>query len=194
MSAQSRNLCIPFKIMMGRETKEAFADFGLFLKFLECLLEEATLSIESTGFLPFSCRTTCNLSVQWKGLCKGGAAKVHTLPCNGCATESDVLITPNTRRPCIRWCTEQAAADPDWRCYHKPMASPERVATIKNEVAELVATLERALLRPMMSHGQSHALMSSSIIRPKFCSKTICRFTFYQKLKPRNRRFLICLL
>ncbi|KAI2490109.1 hypothetical protein MHU86_24480 [Fragilaria crotonensis] len=28
MSAQSRNLCIPLKIMMGRETKETFTEFG----------------------------------------------------------------------------------------------------------------------------------------------------------------------
>ena len=83
MSAQSRNLCMPFKLMMGRETKESFADFGLLFKFLDSLSDETTLPIELIGFRAFSCMTNCDLSAQWKGLCKGGAAKVHTLPCTG---------------------------------------------------------------------------------------------------------------
>jgi hypothetical protein len=61
-------------------TKEPFADFGLLFKSLDSLSEEATLPTELTGFLPFSCMTNCDLSAQWKGLCKGAAAKVHTLP------------------------------------------------------------------------------------------------------------------
>ena len=124
MSAQSRNLYTPFKLMMGRKTKESFADFGSLFMFFDSLSDETTLPIELTGFRAFSCMTNCDLSAQWKGLCKGGAAKVHTLPCTGCATESDSLATPNAR-PCTRWCTEHSAADPKWMCYHKPMASPE---------------------------------------------------------------------
>ena len=145
MSAQSRNLCIILKLMMGRETKETFADFGSMFKFLDSLSDAASMPVELEGFLPFSCMTNCDLSAQWKGLRKGGAAKVHTLPCTGCATESDLLATPNAR-PCARWCTEHSAADPEWMCYHKPMASPERVATMQAEVALLVSTLERALV------------------------------------------------
>jgi hypothetical protein len=103
MSAQSRNLCTPFKLMMGRETKESFADFGLQFMFFDSHPDETTLPIELTGFRAFSCMTNCDLSAQWKGLCKGGAAKVHTLPCTGCATESDSLATPNAR-PCTQWC------------------------------------------------------------------------------------------
>ncbi|KAI2505217.1 hypothetical protein MHU86_9213 [Fragilaria crotonensis] len=37
MSAQSRNLCIPLKIMMGRETKETFVEFGSLSSFLTIL-------------------------------------------------------------------------------------------------------------------------------------------------------------
>ncbi|KAI2497531.1 hypothetical protein MHU86_16985 [Fragilaria crotonensis] len=116
MSAQSRNLCIPLKIMMGRETKETFTEFGSLFKFVDDIADEATLPTEMTGFIPFTCMTNCDLSAQWKGLCKGGAAKVHTLPCPGCATESDYLATPNAS-PCTRWCMDHST-DPDWMCFH----------------------------------------------------------------------------
>ena len=98
---------------------------------------------EMEGFKSFSLMINCDLSAQWKVLCKGGAAKVHTLPCTGCATKSNNLATPNPTA-CIRWCHENSA-DPDWMCFHKPMASPERVKSMRAEVKELVATLERGL-------------------------------------------------
>jgi hypothetical protein len=143
MSAQSRNLCIPLKIMMGRETRETFTEFGALFKFLDDLSNTTTMPREMEGFKAFSCMTNCDLSAQWKGLCKGGAAKVHTLPCTGCATESNNLATPNDVE-CIRWCYEHSD-DPDWMCFHKPMATPERVASMEVEVEELLSTLECAL-------------------------------------------------
>ena len=145
MSAQSRNLCIPLKIMMGRETKETFPEFASLFKFLDNLSDAATLPVAMEGFVPFSCMTNCDLSAQWKGLGKGGAAKVHTLPCTGCATESDALAAPNAT-PCHRWCVGHSARDPDWLCFHKEMATPERMNSMKGEVEELVSTLERALV------------------------------------------------
>jgi hypothetical protein len=89
--------------------------------------------------------TNCDLSVQWKCLCKWGAAKVHTLPCTGCATVSDALATPNSM-PCNRWCTDHSTLDPEWMCFHREMATPERIDTIIGEVEELVSALERALV------------------------------------------------
>ena len=143
MSAQSQNLYIPLKIMMGRETKETFTEFGTLFKFLDNLSVEALMPKEMEGFRPFSCMTNCDLSAQWKGLCKGGAAKMHTLPCTGCATESNSLATPNAF-PCIRWCHHHSN-NPDWVCFHKPMATPERVASTQMEVKELLTTLEGPL-------------------------------------------------
>lgn len=139
MKAQSRNLCIPLKIMMGRETKDTFVEFGPLFQFIDALSKVDTLPLEFTDFVPFRCMTNCDLSAQWKGLCKGGAAKVHTLPCTGCATDSDSLATPNVSL-CTRWCYERSL-DTEWMCFHKPMATPERVNTMKMEVAELILTL-----------------------------------------------------
>jgi hypothetical protein len=142
MKAQSRNLCIPLKIMMGRETKETFKEFASLFSFLDSLGSVNTIPPELEGFMPFKCMTNCDLSAQWKGLCKGGAAKVHTLPCTGCATKSDCLATPNARL-CARWCSLNE--DPEWLCFHKEIASPERVQSIKTEVAELLSVLGNAL-------------------------------------------------
>ena len=125
MKAQSRNLCIPLKIMMGWETSKTFEEFGSLFQFFDSLSEASTISVEMTGFEPFQCMTNCDLWAQWKGLRKGGAAKVHTLPCTGCATESDGLAMPNASL-CTRWCSERLD-DEDWMCFHKPMATPEHV-------------------------------------------------------------------
>ena len=143
MSAQSRTLNIPLMMMMGRKTNETFIELGPLFNFLDDISEETTMPLEMDGFKPFCSMTNCDLSAQWKGLRKGGAAKVHTLPCTGCATESNSLATPNST-PCIRWCHENSA-DPTWMCFHKPMATPERVESMRAEVKELVATLEGAL-------------------------------------------------
>jgi hypothetical protein len=143
MSAQSRNLCIPLKIMMGRETKETFKEFAALFKFLDDLSDETTMPKEMEGFKPFSCMTNCDLSAQWKGHCKGGAAKVHTLPCTCCATESDKSATPN-HTTCVRWCNEHSS-DKEWMCFHKPTATPERVVSMQAEVQELLSMLEGAL-------------------------------------------------
>ncbi len=65
---------------MGQEKKETFTEFGSLFKFVDDISDEATLPTEMTGFILFLCMTNCDLSAQWKGLCKGGAAKyIHSL-------------------------------------------------------------------------------------------------------------------
>jgi hypothetical protein len=139
MSAQSRSLCIPFKILMGRETKESFGEFCSFFQFFDDLSQEGTIPELLQDFKPFNCMTNCDLSAQWKGLCKGGAAKVHTLPCTCCATESDELAKPNLRA-CTRWCHEHSL-NPDWMCFHKSTATPELIESMHTDMEELISTL-----------------------------------------------------
>jgi hypothetical protein len=139
MKVQSWNLCISLKIMIGRETNEKFTEFGPLFQFNDDLSGAETLPKEMAGFMPFTFLTNCDLRAQWKGLCKGGAAKVHTIPCTGCATESDSLAKPNARLS-TRWCNERTQ-DLEWMCYYKPMATPEHVNTVQTEVAELISIL-----------------------------------------------------
>jgi hypothetical protein len=130
--------------MMGRETKETFTEFATLFSFLDNLAAVETIPTELAGYMSFKRMTNCDFSAQWKGLCKGGAAKVHTLPCTGCATESDCLAMPNSDL-CVRWCHEHSLVDPEWQCFHKAMATPERVTSIKAEVSELLSVLGTAL-------------------------------------------------
>jgi hypothetical protein len=65
MKAQSRNMCIPLKIMMHRETKETFTEFGTLLTFRDNLGEVETMPAELLlHFMPFQCNINCNLSAQ----------------------------------------------------------------------------------------------------------------------------------
>ena len=128
---------------MGKETKESFCEFRSLFQFLDDLSDEQTIPNLLHGFKSFNCMTNCDLSAQWKGLCKGGAAKVHTLPCTCCATESNQLAEPNLWA-CTRWCHEHSL-NPDWMCFHKPTATPELVESMCAEVQELVLMLKCTL-------------------------------------------------
>ena len=85
MSAQSRSLCIPLKILMGRKTKETFHEFASLFQFFDDLSEEGSMPEEMDGFMPFCCMTNCDLSAQavegpmqgW--CCKSAYAAVHVL-------------------------------------------------------------------------------------------------------------------
>ena len=123
--------------MIGRETNETFTEFRTLFSFLDDLSCEATMPIELEASKPFSCMTNCNLSAQWKGLRKGGAAEVHTLPCTECAIEPNAI--PRAR------CFHSLSINPDCMCFHKAMATPERVASMQVEVEELLSTLSGAL-------------------------------------------------
>ena len=145
MKAQSRSLCIPLILMMGRETAESFIIFAALFSFIQQISARGTLPPEMAGFEPFETMTNCDLAACWKGMLKGGATRVFTLPCTGCATESDNLATPNACL-CARWCYSQIVNDSEWKCYHKPMATPEHVSSMKTEVAELISALHGGAL------------------------------------------------
>jgi hypothetical protein len=79
--------------------------------------------------------------VHWAGLGSGGAAKVYKSPCTCCAIKLDDLAVPNLAL-CVRWCQQwqndgKLAAYPNWRCYHKPMVTPERIAEIREQSEQI---------------------------------------------------------
>ncbi len=145
LKAQSRTLCIPAEIVSGKETKESFEEsFIKFFKFMENIGHPGTLPEELSCFKCFDTMVCCDLSAGWKGLGKGGAAKQYARSCTCCGILSDLLSTPNAT-PCSRWCQDRLASDPNWQCYHKPIATPEQLAYMQTEVNELQAELEQDL-------------------------------------------------
>jgi hypothetical protein len=100
---QSRNLCIPVKIAMCKETKQIYKDEfeGIFERFhLLSDKSENGLPLDSPfrreGFKPIRLALNCDMSATWKVFGIGGAAKVHTLPCHCCAIHSTSLSVPNS--------------------------------------------------------------------------------------------------
>jgi len=69
MNAQSRNLCFPLKMIMGKETKETIKEFAPMFKFMEDCESNDPLLNQMTanyGMMPLTCAANCNLSAGWK--------------------------------------------------------------------------------------------------------------------------------
>jgi hypothetical protein len=138
---QSYENCIPVKIIIGKETKEVVyaqlkSNFDKLAK-EDRLSEEDTSLVLGPGFKPLVSPCDADKKMHWAGLGSGGAAKVYKLPCTCCAITSDELAIPNSTL-CARWCQQwerdgKLVVYPNWRCYHKPMVTPERIAKIREQ-------------------------------------------------------------
>jgi hypothetical protein len=64
----------------------------------------------------------CNLSMTWKGLAHGGAAKVAKFACHCCGINKPSLAKPNAV-PCRRWCGEHTSHH--CQCYHHDIVGKE---------------------------------------------------------------------
>ena len=138
---QSSENCTILKCIIGQETKELVnaelkANFAKLAK-EDALSENDTSSILGEGFKPPMSPCNADKKMHWAGLGSGGAAKVHKLPCSCCAIKSDDLAVPNStlcERWCLQWRKEGKLVDyPNWRCYHKPMVTPDRIAKMREE-------------------------------------------------------------
>jgi hypothetical protein len=138
---QSYENCIPVKIIIGKETKEVV--YAQLKENFDKLAKEDGLSVDDSssilgkGFKPLISPCDADKKMRWAGLGAGGAAKVYKLPCTCCAIKSDDLAVPNSLL-CERWCQQwerdgKLVAFPNWRCYHKPMVTPERIAELPEQ-------------------------------------------------------------
>jgi hypothetical protein len=139
MKAQSRTLCEPMDLVIGKETIASFQEnFTEFFDFMDSLGNVETLPEELKDYKHFLTMVMCDLSAGWKGLGYGGAAKQFELSCTCCDCKSDFLAVPNSTK-CSRWCHER---DGEWQCFHKHVATPEVLEKMECEAAELKAALE----------------------------------------------------
>ncbi len=92
---QSRNNFFSTQIMFSKETKESYEAFKVFFDFF-AMAGNSTESKEDLlhywaaldGFHDFDLTATMDMSVQWKGLHKGGACKKSRFFCHCCTVES----------------------------------------------------------------------------------------------------------
>jgi hypothetical protein len=139
--AQSYENCMLVKIIIGKETKE-LVNVELKENFAKLAKEDAsseddTSSILGEGFKPLTSPCDADKKMHWAGLGSVGAAKVHKLPCACCATKLDDLAAPNSTL-CKRWCQQwekdgKLVDCPNWRCHHKDMVTPARIAEIREQ-------------------------------------------------------------
>jgi hypothetical protein len=142
---QSRNLAIPVKIVLERETKNIYESFAkIFTLFHELSsknekgLPEDSL-FHQLGFKGLNLSVNCDLSALWKIFGVGGAARVAQFCCTHCPVESMWLHVPNSEL-CNTWCQELKHADnnPNWKCYHHSIVTEEHLEQLRveHEVAE----------------------------------------------------------
>ena len=165
VKAQSRNLCFPWRIHMGNETGEMYNHFSSSFNFMETTRQQG---IEP--YLPFIISTEIDMSATWKGLKRGGGAKVATHPCHCCGIYSKDLVAI-AGSPCDRWCRNH----PNVKCYHHPMVTDAVLEGMAEEVKELEDALKATIQTvraeskitredPESNHGRENAQLDCNSI------------------------------
>ena len=142
--AQSRDLCFPMHLMLGKETCETLrGEFKPMFTFFENARKNGLEGLPDLK--PLTITTEVDMSAAWKGLGRGGGAKVHNYPCHCCGIHSDELHHPKTNR-CDRWCQGLHQDKPaGWRCYHNDIVTDEALISMEAEMTELLEGLENNL-------------------------------------------------
>jgi hypothetical protein len=93
---QSRDLCFPLMMLLGKETKEMYTANikPVYDEFLKSSIEGEP-NLMTPGYLPFVCACPGDMSCHWKATLVGGGAKVKTRFCINCCCTSDEISTPS---------------------------------------------------------------------------------------------------
>ena len=140
---QSRNICIPVKIAMCKETKKTYEqEFeGVFKRFHQLSTENTDGLPEGSvftnmGFKPILLSLNCDMSASWKVFRVGGAAKVHTFSCHCCTVTKETICTPNPTECAV--CQEMHSdKGPDWKCFHHDLLKPETLQKMNQDFDHL---------------------------------------------------------
>ena len=140
IKVQSRTTCFPLQINLGKETDKMYDLFEPMFNFFANVQEHGL-----EGYQPLTISVECDLSATWKGLKRGGGAKVHTYPCHCCGILSDDLHHPTSGERCHRWCEALHRDKEGWRCYHHSIVTDETLEAMAEEVSELEESLANIL-------------------------------------------------
>ena len=83
--------------------------------------------------------TETDMSAVWKGLKRGGAAKVHNQPCHCCGIFSVDLAKPNAK-PCMKWCNGNACSNGN-ECYHKDIVDDQVLQAYQEDLNTALSKL-----------------------------------------------------
>ena len=148
--AQSSYFCFPTKIVAEGETKAVFEQFkDHFGYYNDLTLQDKT---ELPDIQPIKLTIEADMSADWKGLQRGGAAKVCIHPCHCCGILSADLVKANAS-PCTRWCQQNALVEDvgqedrvgNKKCYHHDLVDDDRLKQVILETKALKVLMRNAL-------------------------------------------------
>ena len=138
---QSRNNCFPLEIHCAPENEEMYTEH--FKPMFDYLTSISNDGIPDIGCMPIKLTCDCDMSAAWKGLQRGGAAKVKTFPCHCCGIRSSDLHHPMMG---VAKCDKCRTKDtPGWKCYHQPIVTDEVLVEKKEAIAGMSEALEQLL-------------------------------------------------
>jgi hypothetical protein len=149
---QSRNLSIPVKIAIHKETAAIYKEFehlvDQIVKFREPFLDSDDHALKRMGFQPLDIALNCDMSAMWKMLGVGGTAKIKEQPCHCCAIKSSDLLFVQEKNDC-RWCCLLHEGDNErwrsWKCYHQGMVTENTLMELESKAKDLLASLKSAI-------------------------------------------------
>jgi hypothetical protein len=143
------------KIILTRETKDSFKLFEDVFHFfrlagLSSTEREANERNEEKfkwealeDLKPLNITSATDMVADWKIVGVGGGCKTTELFCMLCACRSSQVHQPNTEL-CQRFCFDKMD-DPQWRCFHHPVASSTCAKEVRKEITTLQASLRADL-------------------------------------------------
>jgi hypothetical protein len=142
---QGLNHLFVFRMVMAGETNAlVYGAFKCFYNFCENTQDVTTSPYSVDGMPAITMSAECDMSMIWKGLCRGCAMKSKTYTCHCCDIRREYIHKPN-KDLCARWCLPLHSLDPNWKCYHRDIVGTEALATIAAKLVTLQETLEQTL-------------------------------------------------
>ena len=129
-TVQSRDVCIPFKIVLHPDKSGAYDDFfGDFFEFFKLLQAPDG----AFGYKAFNITSPQDGSSVWKTMKRGGACKVARFFCPYCVCTSDDILRPNQVR------CQRCVVNGRNQCFHWPVADEDTLLRITEELSALEA-------------------------------------------------------
>jgi hypothetical protein len=137
--AQSRDLCIVFKMLFCGETGKSVMEFkDVFDFFQSCASENPEENpLHEDGLKPIDLKINCDMALSWKGLCKGsGFQRDKIRPCHMCSRRASFWAVENPK-PCDTWCRELHENQEGFKCFHCPFDDKENLEKKAKEIDSL---------------------------------------------------------
>ena len=158
---QSRDGVFPVLCVCSRESKGIVR--GIFYRMIKEIEEAAHFVVpQHFGTEVIVITTNCDMSLEWKLVARGGAARQVTYPCAKCAVRSGQLhIQSQPTHSCV-WCQELGhLSRPNWVCRHHRICTKNFIAEVRQQADSLekhiptkLGSLEETWMASNLTHSE----------------------------------------